>query len=71
MNELTIGQMQVVVGWSYPTALNFAKAHGHMINGKWYIPFNAVSAIVQEANVDAQRMQNRLVKATMENGGKK
>ena len=61
MNELTIAQVREIVGWSYPTALDFAKRTGAMIDGKWYVPFDIVAAEVQKRVVVAQKMQGRLI----------
>jgi len=62
MNELTISQTQEILGWSYPTALQFAKLNGRQEDsGKWMIPFSAVAGEVQKRTVEAQRMQARLV----------
>jgi hypothetical protein len=62
MSELTIAQTQKVIGWSYPTALEFAKANGHMgDNGRWLIPFDAVASEVQRRVIGTQKMQERLV----------
>lgn len=62
MSELTITQTQKVIGWSYPTALQFAKQYGRQGgDGKWLIPFAAVAAEVQSRVIDAQKMQDRLV----------
>ena len=62
MNDLTISQTQKILGWSYPTALQFAKEHGRQDgSGKWFIPFDVVAGEVQKRTVEAQRMQARLV----------
>ena len=61
MTYLTINQVKKIIGWSYPTALDFAKKHGTMVDGKWMIPFDDVSAEVQKRVVTAQKMQRDLV----------
>ena len=65
MNDLTISQTQKIIGWSYPTALQFAKKHGQRssLDSKWMIPFDVVAAEVQKRTVEAQRMQARLIAA--------
>ena len=63
MSELTIEQIQNILGWSYPTALEFAKKNGEIRERKWYVPFNDVAAEVQNRVVTAQRMQSKLVQA--------
>ncbi len=66
MDELTIKQMQYVLGWSYPTALGFAKRQGRYDGARWYIPYTVVAGKVQEKVVVASKMQARLM--TLSNG---
>ena len=40
--QLTIEQVEKIMGWSYPTALKFANRHGEMVGGKWYVPILGV-----------------------------
>ena len=40
--QLTIEQVEKIMGWSYPTALKFANRHGEMVSGKWQVPSGAV-----------------------------
>ena len=66
MDELTIKQMQYVLGWSYPTAFKFANKQGRYDGMRWYIPYNVVAVKVQEKVVAASKMQARLM--TLSNG---
>jgi len=62
MSELTISQVQKVIGWSYPTAFQFAQEYGRKDDdGKWLVPFDRVAAEVQQRMIAAQKMQDRLV----------
>jgi hypothetical protein len=42
MNELSIEQIQKVLGWSYPTALDWAKENGRMDGRKWMVSADTV-----------------------------
>lgn len=51
MKQISIKQLQDILGISYPTALDFAKQHGEQ-NGdgeraQWFIPLTAVSPLVE------------------------
>ena len=49
MNELTIQDTKKILGWSYPTALKFAKQNGRQDEtGRWLIP-----AVVVREQLDA------------------
>jgi hypothetical protein len=61
-DELTITQVRTIIGWSYPTAFEFARDNGRQDrNGKWFVPFDLVAAEVQRRVIEAQKMQERLV----------
>jgi hypothetical protein len=65
MDTLTISQLQYVVGWSYPTALQFAKENGRQSDsGKWLVPYDAVAAEVSQRVIDSRKMEERLISAT-------
>ena len=64
MNELTINQMIYVLGWSYPTALKFAKQTGRQEAGRWMIPYTNIAGKVNEQVVEANKMQARLISIT-------
>ena len=61
MSELSIPQMQDIMGWSWPTAYKYAQKHGRKVDGQWYIPYEVVAGFVQTEVVTAQRKQNKLV----------
>jgi hypothetical protein len=48
MDELTIEQTKEILGWSYPTALYFAKMHGRKDGLKWVVPVAAVDGVIAE-----------------------
>ena len=66
MNEqthLTIRQLEIVTGWSRPTAMDFAKAHGEQKpDGRknWAIPVAAVQALIAERYDEVDGMVRRL-----------
>jgi len=52
-NQLTISQVKEIMGWSYPTALNYAKAVGTIDrtippSGLWTVPADCVKAVIDE-----------------------
>ena len=59
MNEkqFTIEQVEIIMGWSYPTALKFANRHGEMSGGKWHVPSNVVYNKIAEIDVEVVRMK--------------
>jgi hypothetical protein len=70
MKTLTISEAQQVLGWSYPTALKFAKQHGQMINGrrKWVIPADEVSQVLKDEQKTLDEKQSMLTLLLMANG---
>ena len=46
--QLSIEQVEKIMGWSYPTALKFANRHGEMVGGKWQIPSGVINEKVSE-----------------------
>ena len=61
MQDVGITELRTIVGWTYPTALKFAKENGTQNDaGKWAIPFNKVAGLVQGQVAHALRMQSRL-----------
>ena len=55
--QLTIEQVEKITGWSYPTALKFARRHGEMVSGKWYVPASAVASKIAELDIGIVRMK--------------
>jgi hypothetical protein len=58
MDELTIKNIENILGWSYPTALAFAKLNGRQDEaGKWFVPAEAVDSELKnrERLVNEQR----------------
>jgi hypothetical protein len=57
--ELTIEQLQDVLGWAYPKALRYAQEHGRRkmrdSRKKWLVPYELVEAQVNERVLDACR----------------
>ena len=44
MNELSIAQIRMILGWSFPTALAWASKNGRMDGRKWMVPASIVYA---------------------------
>ena len=61
MNEkqLTTEQVEIIMGWSYPTALKFASRFGEMSGGKWHVPSNKVAGKIAELDVSVVGMKKR------------
>lgn len=66
MKQLTIKQAQYITGWSYPTALRFAKEHGEYQNGIWLIPEDNIADVVYQEVMKASKMEARLVSISNE-----
>ena len=65
MNEqtLTIRQLEIVTGWSRPTATAFAQAHGvQRDDGRknWFVPVAAVQSYIAERYDEVDGMVRRL-----------
>lgn len=69
--ELTIKQIQLIMDWSYPTALNFAKQHGEIkeVEGqdKYFIPSVEIYHVIDKKRFAVDEMESRFNAAT-ENG---
>jgi len=59
MNEkqLSIEQVEKIMGWSYPTALKFANRHGEMVAGKWQVPSLEIEREIASRENDVVRMK--------------
>jgi len=59
MNEkqLSIEQVEKIMGWSYPTALKFANRHGEMVAGKWFIPSLQIEQEIAKHQRNVRRME--------------
>ena len=58
--QMSIHDIQRIMGTSYPTALKFATAHGEMINGRWRVPSDAVQEAVDSEMRRAETMEHEL-----------
>jgi len=69
MKTLTINQVQKILGWSYPTALQFAQENGELQNGGrlWCVPVDSVVKVIEEREADARNMRSNLTAAMMSN----
>lgn len=54
---LTIKDTQDILSISYPTALDFAKSVGTLIDGKWYLPDEAVATRIAAEKQRVQKME--------------
>ena len=61
MSELSIPQVQKILGWSWPTAYKYAQQYGRKVDGQWYLPYDFIASKVQNELVKADRMHKRLV----------
>ena len=57
--QLTIEQVEIIMGWSYPTALKFASRFGEMHGGKWHVPSNKVAGKIAELDISVVGMKKR------------
>ena len=57
--QLTIEQVEKIMGWSYPTALKFANRHGEMVGGKWRVPSDVIDKKVTELSTIARYTRAR------------
>ena len=64
--QLTIEQVEKIMGWSYPTALKFANRHGEMVGGKWRVPSTAVENEVSKLSESARFTRARFEIAVLE-----
>ena len=62
--QLTIEQVEIIMGWSYPTALKFASRFGEMRGGKWHVPSNLVGGKIAELDVSVTGMKRRFTQET-------
>ena len=64
MNEkhLTIEQVEIIMGWSYPTALRFASRFGEMRGRKWHVPSNIVANEIAKRDVEVVQMKKHFSK---------
>jgi hypothetical protein len=63
MKHLTVEHVRRIMGWSYPTALKFAKEHGRQCEEgrqEWSIPAHAVEAAV-DAQLDEAFSKKRML----------
>ena len=58
--QLSILDIQRIMGTSYPTALKFANRHGEMIGGRWFIPYDAVKEAVNSEVRRTETMEHEL-----------
>jgi len=67
MNEkqLSIEQVEKIMGWSYPTALKFANRHGEMVAGKWHVPSVSINEEVFKLEKNARFTRARYEVAVM------
>jgi len=64
--QLTIKQTRAVLGWSYPTALEFARTNGEQVTSelwprpRWFIPYSVINAEVTKREITAADMRATL-----------
>ena len=70
MKSLTITQVQSILGWSYPTALQFAQEQGELQNGGrlWVVPVDSVVEVIEEKEAQTRNMRSALTAAMISNG---
>jgi hypothetical protein len=67
--ELSVKQIQNILKWSYPTALNFAQENGHRVESefwplpRWFVPFDVVAREVAKRENEVEAMKLRLAAA--------
>lgn len=57
---LTIKQIQKILDMSYPTALALAQSTGTAIDGKWFVPDEAVASRIASEKQRVEKMEQRL-----------
>ena len=64
--QLSIEQVMEIMGWSYPTARNFAVKYGELVGNKWHVPSTAVDAKIATLSANARYVRARYEVAVME-----
>ena len=59
--QLSIGQVQTIMGWSYQTALKFANRHGEMVGGKWQVPSQRIADSISALSAKVDGMNIRFI----------
>ena len=63
MTDLTIEEIEEILGVSYPTALRFAQKYGKVKSGgrKWLVPAQAVADVIETEQQRINEKRQRLV----------
>ena len=59
MDYLDIKQVEQILGWSYPTALEWAAKQGERQGRKWVVNPSVVDAVIREREAQVFQMRQR------------
>jgi hypothetical protein len=60
--QLSIDDIERILGYSRGTAYYFAKANGEMVGNKWFVPESVINAEIDSRAKEVQRMRATLAK---------